>query len=85
LIRVNAPARDATATLLAVRGWRPVAMENVLFLVMAVVLYFASDGIVQAVELRLGRRLEHRTLLFFVLLLGLALASFALVRQLFAS
>jgi hypothetical protein len=85
LIRVNAPARDATATLLAVRGWRPVAMENVLFLVMAVVLYFASDAIVQAVELRLGRRLEHRTLLFFVLLLGLALASFALVRQLFAS
>jgi hypothetical protein len=60
-------------------------MENVLFLAVAVVLYFASDAIVQAVEVRLGRRLEHRTLLFFALLLVLALASFALIRQLFTA
>ena len=59
-------------------------MDNLLFLLLAVALWFASDAAVQAVEVRLGRRLEHRTLLFFAILLTLALASFAAVRHLVA-
>ena len=57
-------------------------MESLLFLLLAVVLWFVSDSAVQAVEMRLGRRLEHRTLLFFAILLTLALVSFAAVRHL---
>jgi len=36
-------------------------MDNRLFPGVAVVLWFAADAVVQAVEVRLGRRLEHRT------------------------
>ena len=57
-------------------------MENLLFLAVAALLWFAADGIVQTVEIRLGRRLEHRTLLFFALLLTFSLGSFAAIRQL---
>lgn len=56
-------------------------MDSVLFVLVAVVLYFASDAILQAVEQRMGRRLEHRTLVFFALLLSLSLLSFAAIRQ----
>ena len=59
-------------------------MEGLLFLLVAVVLYFASDAVLQAVELRLGRRLEHRTLVFFALLLGSAIVTFSVIQALLA-
>jgi hypothetical protein len=59
-------------------------MESLLLPLVAVVLYFAADAVLQAVEVRLGRRLEHRTLVFFVLLLGFALAAFAVLRRVVA-
>jgi hypothetical protein len=55
-------------------------MEIVLFTIVALALYVVSDWIVQRIELALGRRLENRTLLFFALLAGLALATFSLIR-----
>jgi hypothetical protein len=48
----------------------------------AVALYFVSDWILQRIEFSLGRRLEHRTLVFFFILLVFALATFALIRRL---
>ena len=57
-------------------------MEAVYFTIVAVVLYFVADRIVNAVEARLGRRLEHRTLIFFGLLLTMALGAFAAIRAL---
>lgn len=55
-------------------------MEIILFTIVAVVLYLVSDWIVQRVEMVLGRRLEHRTLLFFALIAVLAVASFSAIR-----
>lgn len=55
-------------------------MEIVLFTVAAVALYLVSDWIVQRIEIAAGRRLEHRSLLFFALITILAVATFSLIR-----
>lgn len=60
-------------------------MEGILFLLVAVALYFASDAVLQAIERHLGRRLEHRNLVFFALLLSLALVAFSALRKLLAT
>lgn len=56
-------------------------MEMVWFTLVAVVLYLASDRILNALEVRAGRRFEYRSLWFFGLLLALALVTFAAVRK----
>lgn len=56
-------------------------MEIVYFTLAAVVLYLVADRAVDAVERRVGRRLEYRTLLFFAVLLALAVVTFALLRR----
>lgn len=55
-------------------------MEIILFTVVAIILYLVSDWIVQRIEIAAGRRLEHRTLLFFGLIAVLAVTSFSLIR-----
>jgi hypothetical protein len=57
-------------------------MEAVSYTVVAVVLYFFSDWLLNRIEHRAGRRFEHRTLYFFGILVTLALLSFAAIRQL---
>jgi predicted PurR-regulated permease PerM len=57
-------------------------MENVVFLLVAVALYFAADRMLQRIETHLGRRLEHRSLVFFAILLALALVTFSAIQQL---
>jgi hypothetical protein len=57
-------------------------MEMLLFTVVAVVLYIVADRALDALERRSGRRFEHRTLIFFAILLGLAMTAFALIRSL---
>ena len=59
-------------------------MEIILFTVVAIVLYLVSDWIVQRIEVAVGHRLEHRTLLFFALITVLALTSFSLIRAYFS-
>ena len=56
-------------------------MEALYFTVIGIVLYLVADRLVVLVERRAGRILEHRTLLFFVLLLTLALVTFAAIRR----
>lgn len=56
-------------------------MEIVYFTLVAICLYVAADWIVQRIEIAARRRLEYRSLIFFALLLGMALTSFALIRQ----
>lgn len=56
-------------------------MELIYFTLAAVVLYFAADRILDRVEIAAGRRFENRTLIFFAILLILALLSFALIRH----
>ena len=53
-----------------------------LFTALAVVLYLVSDRALNALEVRAGRRFEYRSLIFFVILLTLALLAFAAVQQL---
>jgi len=54
-------------------------LESLVFIVIAVVLYIVADRILDAVEVRAGRRFQYRTLYFFGILLVLALAAFALI------
>lgn len=60
-------------------------VDALAYTIVAVALYFAADWILQHVEIHVGRRLEHRTLIFFAILLTLALTSFALIRHLVPS
>lgn len=57
-------------------------MELLLFAIVAVALFFLSDWLLRRLEAALGREFEQRSLIFFAILLGSALISFALIRQL---
>ena len=52
------------------------------FSLTGVILYVGGDWLLQRLEARAGRRFEHRSLVFFALLLGMALLAFALIRTL---
>ena len=56
-------------------------METLYFVLVAVLLYFGSDWILQRMEAAAGRRFQYRSLIFFAILLTLALISFALIRR----
>lgn len=47
---------------------------------MAIVLYLVSDWLLEKVEVAVGRRLEHRSLIFFAILLSLALVTFSIIQ-----
>ena len=52
-----------------------------LFTALAVVLYLVADHALDALERRAGRRFEYRSVLFFVILLVLAVLTFAAVQR----
>ena len=55
-------------------------MEAIYFTLVAIVLYLFSDWLLERIEIRAGKRLEHRSLIFFAILLTLAITSFWLIR-----
>lgn len=57
-------------------------MEAVYFTIVAIVLYFAADALLDWIERLRGARFENRQFVFFAIMLPLALASFALLRYL---
>lgn len=57
-------------------------VEAVYFTLTAIVLYFVSDWLLERVEAAAGRRFEHRTLIFFAIILTLAVISFSVIRRL---
>lgn len=59
-------------------------MEAIWYTVVAIVLYLVSNRILDAVERRVGRRFEYRTLIFFGILLTLAIVAFWALRQIYA-
>jgi hypothetical protein len=59
-------------------------MEIVYFALVSIFLYFGSDWILNRIEAAAGRRFEYRSIIFFAILLVMALTSFALIRH-FAS
>jgi hypothetical protein len=57
-------------------------VQILLFTALAVVLYLVADRALNALELRAGRRFEHRSVVFFAILLVLAMLAFAAVQRL---
>jgi TRAP-type C4-dicarboxylate transport system permease small subunit len=57
-------------------------MEILYFTLAAILLYFAADWILNRFETAAGKRFKYRNLIFFALLLLMALTSFALIQQL---
>ena len=60
-------------------------MGAVYYTIAGVVLYLLADRILCVLEARAGRVFEHRTLIFFVLLLAMALVTFALIRRIISA
>jgi hypothetical protein len=56
-------------------------MTILYFTLVAIVLYVGCDRLLDLLERRAGRRFENRSLIFFGLLLGGSLATFATVRR----
>ena len=56
-------------------------MEILYFTLAAVLLYLGADWILRRIEVGVGRRLENRNIIFFVILLVMAISSFALINQ----
>ena len=59
-------------------------METFYFTLVAIALYVCADWLLKWYEARIGRVLEHRSLVFFLILLVSALVTFALIRRLVA-
>ncbi len=55
-------------------------VEMMAYTLAGIALYFASDWILLQIENSAGRRFENRNLLFFVIILILALSSFTVIR-----
>ena len=56
-------------------------MSAVYFTLVAIALYLASDWILERIEIAAGKRLQNRSLVFFVILLTLTLLSFSLIQR----
>ena len=57
-------------------------MSIVYFTLAAIALYLLSDWILERAEVAAGRRFQYRSLVFFSILLTLAVTSFALISHL---
>ena len=55
-------------------------MSIVYFTLVAIFLYIVADWLLERVEIAAGRRLNNRSLIFFAILLTLALSSFSLIQ-----
>lgn len=56
-------------------------MQIVLFTLLAVVLYLVADRVLDLLERRAGRRFDNRSVIFFAILLVLAVVTFAVVQR----
>jgi len=58
-----------------------VVLEVVVFTGVAVVLYVVSDRILDTIEVRRQQRFTHRGVIFFAILVSLALVSFSILER----
>ena len=56
-------------------------MSVVYFTIVAIILYVVADRLLNRIEIAAGKRLEHRSLVFFAILMTLALTSFSLIQH----
>ena len=57
-------------------------MEFVYYTIAGIVLYLGSDWILNRIEISRGKRFEHRSVVFFVIILVLAVISFRIIEHL---
>ena len=57
-------------------------MEFVYYTIAGIALYLGSDWILNRIEISRGKRFEHRTGIFFVIILVLAIVSFRIIEYL---
>jgi hypothetical protein len=57
-------------------------MEFVYYTIAGIVLYLGSDWILNRIEISRGKRFEHRSVIFFVIILVLAVVSFRIIEHL---
>ena len=55
-------------------------MSIVYFTLAAILLYLLSDWLLDRIEIVAGKRFQNRSLIFFAILLTLALSSFSLIQ-----
>lgn len=55
-------------------------MELIAYTIAAVILYIVSDYILNTIEIRMGKRLPNRSLIFLVIISILAVSSFGILR-----
>ena len=56
-------------------------MESVYYIAVGIALYMVANKSLDIVEQRRGARFEHRTMIFFAIILSLAMGVFAVIRQ----
>lgn len=56
-------------------------MSIVYFSVVGILLYVVSDWLLVRIELKAGKRLEYRSIIFFAILLSLALVTFTFIQR----
>ena len=56
-------------------------MDIVLFVAVGIGLYLGADWLLDRIEVARGARFEHRTLIFFAILLSLALITFTVLER----
>jgi DMSO/TMAO reductase YedYZ heme-binding membrane subunit len=57
-------------------------MELIYFTLTGAILYFASDWLLDRIEQARGARFENRSIIFFVIIMVLALVSFQVIQRL---
>ncbi len=56
-------------------------MEFIYYTIAAIVLYGVSDYILNTIEIKLGRRLANRSLIFLVIIMVLSVVSFSVLQS----
>ena len=57
-------------------------MEFVYYTIAGITLYLVSDWILNRIEISRGERFEHRSVIFFVIILALAVVTFRIIEYL---
>ena len=57
-------------------------MEFVYYTIAGITLYFVSDWILNRIEISRGKRFEQRSVIFFVIILVLAVVTFRIIEHL---
>ena len=57
-------------------------MQYVAYTITAILLYLFSDWILNRIEISRGKRFEHRSVIFFAIILVLAVGSFEIIDRL---